>query len=121
MIGYTFKVVQDLADRADKESIILTTMEQEMSLLNTALTFRCDDLDTIEKTVVAKVSRGENEDDEINDQYSMNYNSSSNSASLAAYSSNTSGANKSGRKTSSLGSISAGVDGTIYSEFQTKR
>ena len=127
--GYTFKVVQDLADRADRESIILTSLEQELSLLNTALTFRCDDLDNIEKTVVAKVSRGENEEDEEND-YLLHSSGLSSKPSLAAggggsmsgsgggYGSGSSAQVK--KKTSSLGAIS-GADGLVYSEFTTKR
>jgi len=35
--GYTFKIVPDLVDRADAESTLLKTKEQEMNLLNKAL------------------------------------------------------------------------------------
>ena len=120
--GYTFKVVQDLADRADKESIILTSIEQEMSLLNTALTFRCDDLDTIEKTVVAKVSRGEMEEDDDNEMNNvLPMKPTLSLASGSSSSSNMLANTSSKRKTTSLGAISAGAEGMVYSEFQTKR
>jgi DNA excision repair protein ERCC-3 len=62
--GYTFKVVQDLAATANRESVVLHTHEQEMALLQKALTFRCDALDAVETMAVQRTSRGEDEGDE---------------------------------------------------------
>ena len=140
------QVVQDLADIADKESVVLKTIEQEMALLNTALTFRCDQLDAVESSAVEKAYKGEVDDDEYDQQssytqQSRQQGSKSGSSSMAAISSlsltGSAGAagaagyvgasSSSGggtattgfgrRKVSALGALS-GADGLVYSEQQ---
>jgi DNA excision repair protein ERCC-3 len=98
--GYTFKVVQDLCDRADKESSLLKTTTQEMDLLGKILSFTCDELDREEDQAIA-ASRGEDEGD------------------TAA---GGGGAGRSGaqRRSSTLSAISGG-DGTLYAEYDSRR
>ena len=132
-------MVQDLADIADKESIVLKTIEQEMALLNTALTFRCDQLDAVESSAVEKAYKGEVDDDEYEQQSSYTQQSrqgsKSGSSSMAAISSlsltgstgsagagyagasSSSGGTATGgrRKVSALGALS-GADGLVSSE-----
>ena len=139
------QVVQDLADIADKESVVLKTIEQEMALLNTALTFRCDQLDAVESSAVEKAYKGEVDDEEYDQQSSYTQSSrqgskSGGASSMAAISSlsltgTTSSAGASAgyagasssssggtattgggrRKVSALGALS-GADGLVYSE-----
>ena len=141
------QVVQDLADIADKESVVLKTIEQEMALLNTALTFRCDQLDAVESSAVEKAYKGEVDDEEYEQQSSYTQQSrqgsKSGSSSMAAISSLSltgptgaaagnagyAGASSGGgtatigggrRKVSALGALS-GADGLVYSEQQQQQ
>jgi len=99
--GYTFKVVQDLADVADQESTLLHTKEDEMKLLAIVKTFECDQFDAMENTAVARSKRGEVDDDEMG---------------VAVSSSSSTGAK---RRVGSMGTLS-GADGRVYSEYQSK-
>jgi hypothetical protein len=92
--GYTFKVQQDLVDIADKASTLLSTKEQEMTLLNQVVSFTCDSYDAAEGRALDKGAKGEiEEEDEVQPTARR-------------------------RTTTTLGAIS-GADGTIYAEFDT--
>jgi DNA excision repair protein ERCC-3 len=105
--GYTFKVVQDLADVADKESVVLRSHDQEMALLEKALTFRTEELDAKESRAVEKTYRGEVEGEDEPDDRTNELKFRPNPAGFK-------------RKVSTLGAIS-GADGMLYSEFLTKK
>jgi DNA excision repair protein ERCC-3 len=62
--GYTFKVLQDLPDIADKESQILSSLNQELDLLNKVLYYQCSDLDAKEERALSRTLQGEVEDEE---------------------------------------------------------
>jgi DNA excision repair protein ERCC-3 len=62
--GYTFKVVQDLADIADRESTLLTTVEQEIQLLNKVLCFNYASYDAVEDRELSRKAQGEMEDED---------------------------------------------------------
>ena len=119
---------------------MLKTIEQEMALLNTALTFRCDQLDAVESSAVEKAYKGEVDEEEYEQQSSYTQQSrqgsKSGSSSMAAISllsltgttssagAGYAGASSSGggtatgggrRKVSALGALS-GADGLVYSE-----
>lgn len=92
--GYTFKVVQDLAERADKESTLLRTVKQEVDLLNKVLMFNYDKYDREEEKQLNRKTQGEVEEDEEDGD----------------------GAKAVKRKVSSLGAKS-GAGGTLYTEY----
>lgn len=98
--GYTFKVVQDLADVADQESTLLNTKDDEMRLLTQIKTFAYEQLDAMEDTAVNRARRGEVEEDEM----------------VQNTGNTTSGAK---RRVASMGALS-GADGRVYSEYQAK-
>jgi DNA excision repair protein ERCC-3 len=93
--GYTFKVVQDLVDIADKESTLLKTREQEIKLLNQVKSFQCVDFDREESRAVGRAQAGEFDDEGEKEKPSVV------------------------RKASSMGAMS-GADGTVYREFGRK-
>lgn len=62
--GYTFKVIQDLAMKADRVSEVLNTKEAELKLLRTVLTFDTESYDSTENKKLESEQRGEVEDDE---------------------------------------------------------
>ncbi len=99
--GYTFKVVQDLAKQADASSRVLRSPEEEIRLLNTALTIKCDDYDNPETKQLERSSRGEvdGDDDEA----------------IPA-----SGGGGSKRKVTSLGAKSGAKGGLSYSEYDAR-
>ena len=117
--GYTFKVVQDLVDEADRKSTLLCTIEQEILLLNQVLQFSCDRYDASEKSALDKGVTGEVDED---GEYTTSVSSSTTGTvggsrkGATGVSSTTSGAAR--RKTSTLEALS-GADGTIYQEFNT--
>ena len=94
--GYTFKVVQDLVDIADRESTLLKTREQEIRLLNQVKSFQCVDFDREESRAVGRGQAGEYDDE------------GESSRPVGAV-----------RKTSTMGAMS-GADGTVYREFGRK-
>lgn len=100
--GYTFKVVQDLADIADQESTLLNTKEDEMKLLTQIKKFEYEQFDTMEDTAVARSKRGEVDDDEIGASAGSNI-----------------GSTGAKRRVASMGALS-GADGRVYSEYQSK-
>ena len=101
--GFTFKVVQDLCDVADKESSLLKSTTQEMDLLGKILSFTCDELDREEDQAIA-ASRGEEEGENT-------------AGGGGASASGRSGAQ---RRSSTLSVISGG-DGTLYAEYDSRR
>lgn len=94
--GYTFKVVQDLSEKADKESTLLQTVKQEVDLLHKVLMFNYDKVDKEEEKQLAKRSQGEMEDDEAEATAGKPIK----------------------RKTASL-SAKSGAGNTVYSEYQS--
>jgi hypothetical protein len=58
------QVIQDLADKADKESVILTTLKHELKLLNTALNYNYADEDAAESRALQQYAMGEVEEDD---------------------------------------------------------
>lgn len=62
--GYTFKVIQDLADVADRESVLLTTVAQEVQLLNKVICFNYASYDAVEDRELSRKTQGEEEEDE---------------------------------------------------------
>lgn len=62
--GYTFKVIQDLADVADRESVLLTSVEQELQLLNKVICFNYQSYDAVEDRELSRKAQGEEEEDE---------------------------------------------------------
>ena len=57
--GYTFKVVQDLADIADRESVLLTSTAQEIQLLNKVICFNYAQYDEEEDKELRRKTQGE--------------------------------------------------------------
>lgn len=101
--GYTFKVVQDLVDKADRESILLKTVTQEIDLLNKVITYSSDkinELDNKEKTELNRRERGEVDEDDNN-----NNNEKTGEGAVK-------------RKFSSFSAMSGGA-GTLYTEFES--
>ncbi len=69
--GYTFKVQQDLADQADRESQLLRSKAQEMALLNKVLSYNCEAVDQVEDRGLSREADGEEDDgDEAEDVHS---------------------------------------------------
>jgi DNA excision repair protein ERCC-3 len=102
--GYTFKVVQDLAAKADKESSLLRTVTQELDLLNKVLNFKNYDLyDKEEEKELSRRMQGELEDEE-------------GLGSGKATGSGTAVRRKVGGKLSAK----SGVGNTVYSEYQAR-
>jgi DNA excision repair protein ERCC-3 len=97
--GYTFKIQQDLADQADRESCLLKTKSQELDLLNKVLSFNCDSYDKVEDTKLSKEDAGEYDEEEEGA-------SSSNAPAVA----------DTKRSVSKLKSMS-GAGNVVYSEF----
>ena len=95
--GYTFKVQQDLVDVADRESTLLKTVEQEMTLLSQVVSFTCESYDVAEDRALDKGSKGE-----VDDENEVQLNTVRR------------------RTTTTLGAIS-GADGSIYAEFDTRQ
>ena len=93
--GYTFKVQQDLVDVADRESTLLRTVEQEMTLLSQVVSFTCDSYDVAENRALDQGAKGEMDDD------------TEQPATVRR------------RTTTTLGALS-GADGTVYAEFDTR-
>lgn len=118
--GYTFKVVPDLVDKADIESLLLCTKDQEMRLLTKVLSKDFQDTDELEVRAIHRIM----EDEEVNDDLvgiSSNGTSHGTSSSLATtrqQKSTTSSSLEAKRKVSRLGSLS-GADGSSYMEFDT--
>lgn len=58
--GYTFKIVQDLVDIADRESTLLQSKRQEALLLTKVLAYRsrCEELDAGEERAVHRDTLG---------------------------------------------------------------
>ena len=106
--GYTFKVVQDLVEIADKESLLLTTTKQEIELLNKVLCFNYSSYDTVEERELSRKAQGELED---NNEDSSNI-----------YTTSTSGGGNSNsnsdvkRRAGKLSSISGAGD-MVYTEY----
>ena len=106
--GYTFKVVQDLVEIADKESMLLTTTKQEIELLNKVLCFNYSSYDTVEERELSRKAQGELED---NNEDSSNI-----------YTTSTSGGGNSNsnsdvkRRAGKLSSISGAGD-MVYTEY----
>jgi len=61
--GYTFKVEQLLADKADRESTLFADKSDELLLLNQVLAFNCKDYDEVENKYIRSQARGEEDDD----------------------------------------------------------
>eukprot|EP00981_Chlorochromonas_danica_P005351 scaffold1084_cov250-Ochromonas_danica.AAC.2 len=94
--GYTFKVVQDLADLADKESTLLTSVQQERDLLAKVLMFNYAQYDKEEEKQLTRKTHGEVEEEDVE---------------------NNNIPKQARRKTSSMGAKS-GMGGTLYVEYQ---
>lgn len=60
--GYTFQVVQDLAEKADKESRLLKTKSDEISLLNQVMKFNYLEVDSKEDNALSRESNEEEEE-----------------------------------------------------------
>jgi DNA excision repair protein ERCC-3 len=99
--GYTFQVVQDLAEKANKESKLLRTKSDEMALLNQVLKFNYLEFDSKEDRALARAQDGEDEEE-----------APSTNQVLA-----TAPATTVSRKTASLGAKSGAADGKVYAEF----
>lgn len=95
--GYTFKVVQDLVDKADKESSLLTTVTQELNLLNKVLAFNYQAYDEAEDKEFKKVTSGETEEDGGESRVAV-----------------------ARRTQNTLSSLSGAGGGQLYSEYSTK-
>lgn len=94
--GYTFKVVQDLADLADKESTLLTSVQQERDLLAKVLMFNYAQYDKEEEKQLTRKTHGEVEEEDVD---------------------NSNIPKQARRKTASMGAKS-GMGGTLYVEYQ---
>jgi len=95
--GYTFKVVQDLTAVADRESILLRSVAQEIDLLNKVIAFNCQTYDTVENRELKRKERGEVEyEDEPDGAEATDVR----------------------RRSGNLSSIS-GAGGSVYTEFST--
>jgi DNA excision repair protein ERCC-3 len=57
--GYTFKVVQDLAPVADRESLLLNSVTKELDLLAKLIAFNYDSYDAVEDRELAREEQGE--------------------------------------------------------------
>lgn len=96
--GYTFKVVQDLVDRADAETILLKTVSQEIDLLNKVISFNCNEYDAKENKELTRRGRGEvDAEDEVGESVGVK------------------------RKVSSLSNLSGASSGKVYMEFDSKK
>jgi DNA excision repair protein ERCC-3 len=91
--GYTFKVVQDLYERANKESKILKNVSQELDLLNRVLSMDYEQYDTIEEKALQKYQQGEIDEEQAPVDVK--------------------------RKTTTMSSIS-GMENVSYSEYKAK-
>ena len=94
--GYTFKVQQDLVDTADRESTLLRTVEQEMTLLSQVVSFACETYDVAENRAVDQGIKGE-VDDDVEQAPAVRK-----------------------RTTTTLGALS-GADGSSYTEFDARQ
>lgn len=61
--GYTFKVLQNLTDRADRESKIITSKQQEIDLLLKVTKFSDFEMDRAEEKAIQRVEVGEIDED----------------------------------------------------------
>lgn len=105
--GYTFKVVQDLVEIADKESLLLTTTKQEIELLNKVLCFNYSSYDTVEERELSRKAQGELEDN------------NENSSNIYTTNTSNSGGNSNNdvkRRAGKLSSISGAGD-MVYTEY----
>lgn len=102
--GYTFKIYQDIADKADRESILLSKKQQEIDLLHKVISFNYESYDQVEDRELSKKFQGELEDDDLlekgNEMTSV-----------------TGGATVVRRKSSNLSSVS-GVGKSVYMEYE---
>lgn len=57
--GYTFKVIQDLTETANKQSVLLTNKQHELDLLNKILSFDYESYDNSEEKNLSKLKSGE--------------------------------------------------------------
>ena len=105
--GYTFKVVQDLVEIADKESMLLTTTKQEIELLNKVLCFNYSSYDTVEERELSRKAQGELED---------NNEDSSNIYTTTSTSGGGNSNNDVKRRAGKLSSISGAGD-MVYTEY----
>ena len=105
--GYTFKVVQDLVEIADKESLLLTTTKQEIELLNKVLCFNYSSYDTVEERELSRKAQGELED---------NNEDSSNIYTTTSTSGGGNSNNDVKRRAGKLSSISGAGD-MVYTEY----
>jgi len=107
--GYTFQVVQDLAEKADQESKILRTKSDEIALLNQVLKFEYLDYDSKEDRALARANDGD-DDEELPppqpQQKQQQHQQQQQQQQQPTVS----------RKTASLGAKS-GAEGKVYSEF----
>lgn len=107
--GYTFKVVQDLVEIADKESLLLTTTKQEIELLNKVLCFNYSSYDTVEERELSRKAQGELED---NNEDSSNIYTTNTTSTSGGGNSN----NDVKRRAGKLSSISGAGD-MVYTEY----
>ena len=108
--GYTFSVVQDLAETADKSSIILKTKSDELNLLTQVMKFNYSEHDSKEERSGQREAN--NEEDEDDPEYVPPPSDTAGPASAVPT------APVVQRKTSSLGARSGG-EGLVYSEFNS--
>lgn len=67
--GYTFKIVQDLVDVADKESSLLQSKKMELDLLNKVVSFRnCEQYDKKEEQAVQRENLGLDTQQELDEE-----------------------------------------------------
>lgn len=96
--GYTFKVIQNLAYTADKESVLLKSKAQELDLLGKVLNFEYNAYDAMETRELGRKSQGELEDPDYEDEGRVSVR----------------------RSSGNISSIS-GAGGSVYTEFQTRK
>jgi DNA excision repair protein ERCC-3 len=102
--GYTFKIVQDLAARADKETQVLGTKDKEADILQCILGMsqKIGVYDHEEDRALAVSSRGEYDSDEESSRQA----------------SSRTGIHQAKRRITDLNSLSGG-DGMLYAEFKS--
>jgi len=106
--SYSFSYLQNLSEKADRESKLLRTKEDEMALLTTALKFDCASKDETEDDALKKAS--------IEGSAEPSGGSGSSAAAQAVRAAQAAAPGGMVRKGGSLAAHS-GVGDTVYSEF----
>jgi DNA excision repair protein ERCC-3 len=118
--GYTFKIVQDLAQKADRESQVLKTKADEKLVLEVILSLsdKIRDADTAETRALSKVTEGEWEGDGEEDVRPGK--GGGGGTAFGGEIARATTQMQAKRKVSGLNSVSGGGDGLLYAEFSSR-